>query len=72
MASLSIAQYTKNKNIRLSLAYNSKTGLYYYKGEWIDSEKLNEVLPIDLLPAGISKNVNPDRNKNFVHGKNPL
>jgi len=50
MTSLSIAQYIKNKNIRLSLAFNKATRLYYYKGEWIDEKKLDEVLPIDQIP----------------------
>ena len=72
MAILSVAQYTKNKNIRQSLAFNKATDKYFYQGVWIDSEKLNEVLPIDILPAGISRNPNPDRNKNFVHGKAPI
>ena len=43
MAQQSIAEYIKNNNIRQSLTYNKRTGLYWYKHEWIDEKKLNEV-----------------------------
>ncbi|WP_293894736.1 hypothetical protein [Flavobacterium sp.] len=57
MAQLSIAQYIKNMNIRQSLAFNKKTGLYWYNFEWITKEKLDEVLPIELSYAGNSNKI---------------
>ena len=70
MASLSIAQYTKNKNIRQSLAFNSKTGLFYYRFEWITKEKVDELLPIELpyVNSG-DKGENADVSKRFVHNQ---
>ncbi len=56
MAQLSIAQYTKNVNIRKSLAYNKSTGLYWYNWEWITKEKLDEFLPITPIPEINNRN----------------
>lgn len=67
---LSIAQYTKNKNIRQSLAYSPSKDKYYYKGVWVDKQELDEVLPIDLpFAENRRKGDNPEVSKRFVHNQ---
>jgi hypothetical protein len=68
MSQLSIAQYTKNKNIRQSLAFNSATGLYWYQRRWITKEEVDKLLPLDLPYVGNSgKGYNPEKSKRFLH-----
>jgi len=72
MAILSVAQYTKNKNIRQSLPFkmDNEGGKYYDKGVWIDKQRLDEIYPIDLpFTENSRKGENPERSKRFIHNE---
>jgi len=72
MAILSVAEYTKNKNIRLSLPFkmDKEGGKYYHKGGWIDKQRLDEIYPIDLpFAENRRKGENPEVSKRFIHNQ---
>ena len=69
MAILSVAQYTKNKNIRQTLPkrIDSEGERYYYKGGWITKAQLDEIHPIDLpFVENRRKGENPEVTKRFI------